>query len=230
MDSNNYEQYYNINILDDLHNYFPDILYSARGRFRTIDDLLDYIRQQTRNRFDLFSNARLNHVNRIVNTEPLRQSQPLTQEDDQIHITLTEETLPSTPTRPIRTQVYTLGGGTTTESAEVTMAASILNLLNTMYNPITTNTRSFMDPVVVRPTQEQITNATSIIELPNNSEICAICQENMLDSQQIQRINHCRHTFHNSCITRHFRTNVRCPICRYDIRTTTSTTTTTTTQ
>jgi len=35
---------YNIPLLNDIHNHFPDILYNPR-RFRHVQDLLDYIRQ-----------------------------------------------------------------------------------------------------------------------------------------------------------------------------------------
>ena len=48
--------YYGIQLLDDLHHYFPAVLYDP-SRFNSVQDLLEYIRDQTRNRFDLFSRA-----------------------------------------------------------------------------------------------------------------------------------------------------------------------------
>ena len=44
---------FNIGLLDDLHNYFPDILYNS-GRFHTVQDVLTYIQQQAKFRFNLF--------------------------------------------------------------------------------------------------------------------------------------------------------------------------------
>ncbi len=41
-------------LLDDLHNYFPALLYDAE-EFRTVQDVLQYISLQTRRRFDLYS-------------------------------------------------------------------------------------------------------------------------------------------------------------------------------
>ena len=52
----NYERYYGISLLDDLHNYFPDVLYNS-NRFQTVQDLIQYIQNETRSRFDLFSTA-----------------------------------------------------------------------------------------------------------------------------------------------------------------------------
>ena len=201
-----YQHYYNIGFLDDLHNYFPDILYGSSGRFRNVDELLEYIRSQTRERFDLFSNAR-NNFNQDRNLVRDVRSYPLTNEDlNSIHITINTEDILQPPSNPSND-----------------MLSSLRNLVNLLYPPILqipgrTSGRTFLEPVVVRPTQEQITNATSIIELPNNSEMCAICQYQMTDSQQIRRISYCRHSFHDTCINTHFTTNVRCPICRYDIR------------
>ena len=228
MDLNqSYEQYYNIALLDDLHNYFPDILYGDRNRFRSVNDLLDYIRSETRNRFDLFTSAQRRR---------LRENDVNDQRNDQIRIIFSTDDYVPTNQASTSTQLAqahlaaaqaaavavapaSLGpvgplGPLGPQRLPSDIAGSLMTLVNLLYPPIDN-----MVPVVVRPTQEQITNATSIIELPNNTEICAICQESMTDSQQIRRINHCRHSFHDTCINTHFRSNVRCPNCRYDIRT-----------
>jgi hypothetical protein len=52
--SSNYETLYGVHLLDDLHNYFPALLYDSSG-FGSVRDVLAYVQQQTRNRFDLFS-------------------------------------------------------------------------------------------------------------------------------------------------------------------------------
>jgi hypothetical protein len=52
--SSNYETLYGVGLLDDLHNYFPALLYDSSG-FGSMRDVLAYVQQQTRNRFDLFS-------------------------------------------------------------------------------------------------------------------------------------------------------------------------------
>jgi len=55
MNSNlNHETLYGVGLLDDLHNYFPALLYDSSS-FESVQDVLGYIHRQTRNRFDLFS-------------------------------------------------------------------------------------------------------------------------------------------------------------------------------
>lgn len=80
-----------------------------------------------------------------------------------------------------------------------------------------------MDNVIVRPTQEQIQNATrSIIYSANNANIttthCPITLEQFEEQHLITQITYCGHVFSQDGINRWFEGNVRCPICRYDIR------------
>jgi hypothetical protein len=49
-----YEELYGVGLLDDLHNYFPALLYDSE-EFQTVQDVLQYISLQTRRRFDLYS-------------------------------------------------------------------------------------------------------------------------------------------------------------------------------
>lgn len=79
--------------------------------------------------------------------------------------------------------------------------------------PITVPT-GWNDPVVVRPTADQISAATTPIEISDCA--CAICQEEIDGSAM--RIRHCQHTFHNTCIAEWFTRSVHCPNCRHDIR------------
>lgn len=73
---------------------------------------------------------------------------------------------------------------------------------------------NFSDPVVVRPTQTQIDSALESVE--HSTSTCAICQD--LVSFDGVKIRHCNHEFHRSCISSWFAINVRCPVCRHDIR------------
>lgn len=73
---------------------------------------------------------------------------------------------------------------------------------------------NFSDPVLVRPTQEQIESALQTVEHSNST--CAICQD--LISFDGVKLRHCNHEFHRSCISSWFGINVRCPVCRHDIR------------
>jgi hypothetical protein len=73
---------------------------------------------------------------------------------------------------------------------------------------------NFNDPVPVLPTQAQITSA--IENITSTTSICAICQDSI--SSGACRIRQCGHVYHRSCILSWFGMNVRCPVCRHDIR------------
>ena len=82
--------------------------------------------------------------------------------------------------------------------------------------------QQFLEPVEVFPTQTQIEAATrrtmycNIIS-PNNIA-CPISLENFNDTETVSVIRHCGHIFNTEHLNRWFRTNCRCPVCRYDIR------------
>lgn len=83
--------------------------------------------------------------------------------------------------------------------------------------------RNFSDPVIVAPNQQQIREATttlnfSEIDNPMNTQ-CPISLERFRPDTIVTQINHCKHVFLPGSFQTWFSSNVRCPICRYDIRT-----------
>jgi hypothetical protein len=90
------------------------------------------------------------------------------------------------------------------------------NVFDTFFN-------NFLNtPVIVRPTDEQIQNASVLIrygDIENpNAEYCPISLDEFNDDDQVRQIIHCGHIFHPTQFQRWFESNTRCPICRYDIR------------
>jgi Ring finger domain len=81
---------------------------------------------------------------------------------------------------------------------------------------------TFNENVIVAPTQQQIETATTNFdystETPENNTNCPITLEEFHDGEPVVRITHCGHTFRRDAINNWFRQNVRCPVCRYDIR------------
>lgn len=82
--------------------------------------------------------------------------------------------------------------------------------------------RSFQEPVIVAPSENQIRESTrnitySEIEDPMNHQ-CPISLEIFTPNTVVTQIIHCRHVFMPPSFSRWFSGNVRCPICRYDIR------------
>jgi hypothetical protein len=83
--------------------------------------------------------------------------------------------------------------------------------------------QSFLDPITVRPTENQISNATrninyGVIENPLNLS-CPISLETFESDNDVTQIVHCGHIFNEDSLNQWFQSNVRCPVCRYDIRT-----------
>jgi hypothetical protein len=81
---------------------------------------------------------------------------------------------------------------------------------------------NFFQPVEIYPTQSQIEAATRIVRYcditrPINTS-CPISMDEFNDNDMVVVIRHCGHIFHNEQITNWFRSNCRCPVCRYDIR------------
>jgi len=79
-----------------------------------------------------------------------------------------------------------------------------------------------LEDVIVYPSQEEITNNTrsvtfnNIIEPLNTS--CPITLERFEDNTECTQIIGCGHLFNRDGLRQWLRANVRCPICRYDMR------------
>jgi hypothetical protein len=75
-----YEDYYGFGMLDDMHNFFPDLLYN-NGRFRSIEGVFAYINSQMNENFNLYSMARSrlgrNVRPRVAQRTPAQQRTPV---------------------------------------------------------------------------------------------------------------------------------------------------------
>lgn len=200
---NNYEEYYDVRLFNDIHNYFPELLYGDLNQFPTTRSLLEYVRNQIRNHYDIFSAAQRNYrqnnnVRVSFNIQDIADTSDSEPEANDPLTTLLASSLLSLANIPV--------------TSFSTTPVSLTRM------PTLTRQRNFMEPVVVRPTQQQIDNGSSIVENLSTSENCAICQDTMEGVHRIRRLNHCSHMFHDNCISTWFRRNVHCPTCRHDIR------------
>ena len=194
--------YYGIGLLDDLHTYFPDLLYSPH-RFTNVQQVLDYIRRQARNRFDRFTSA-----------ERSRRAVPSGIPPVQLHVPLTSTTYPISPT-----VVETVIEGAiphTAMSSSPLMQALWASLLHAPQ----ANMDAFNEPVPITPTPAEIEEATELRGVGTNEEnmACVICQGTFVTGQGVREIRHCHHAFHRNCIDTWFQSHPTCPTCRFDIR------------
>lgn len=82
--------------------------------------------------------------------------------------------------------------------------------------------RTFYDRIPVAPTRQQIETATRIvnfseIENPLNNS-CPVTLDRFENNSVVTQIIPCGHIFSSNGIDSWLQTNVRCPVCRYDIR------------
>lgn len=229
-----YEHLYGVSLLDDLHNYFPSILYRPH-QFGTVQDLLQYISRQTQSQFNLFDRGlrRYEQTNRTLRSNPLiqpiRATASATARATATATTIPRQTVNSSlsPYMNIVTETFDLmpiltslgtGTGATTGTARAVGASTIpgLNELISLFRG-----ELNMEPVQITPTQQQINTATHVFESLNDDHadaVCSICQEGFTENILIRQIRHCNHKFHRQCIDQWFRQNVHCPVCRFDIR------------
>jgi len=219
---NTYQRLYNVSLLDDIHNYFPALLYD-QGQFLTLTDVFRYVNQQMYSQFNLFSRGYHEYVRTYHPTPTPAPRGPAvripvptsthrtTVPRNPVNMTTTTETIDITPL--FTTYLNPPGRTTTHPPTHHTggfLAEALLSLIN----------GGSLDPVVVRPTTEEISTATSLRQAARADEqdICAICQDRYTEGQAIRVLNQCHHAFHKGCIDPWFERNVHCPVCRHDIR------------
>lgn len=218
---------YPVQLLNDLHNWFPEILYNPQ-RFQTIQDLIQYIGQVARTNpyeqgLNRYQNQRRAHVSQQHQASHMQQAQ---QQQAQQPL--------QPPIRPVRIResiidtTHPHAAPLTSESLLTSLLGQVLqeemSPLNLNYRPRADFSSSLMrtflnDTVVVRPTIEQLNNGTRIFTADNSIDNnCAVCQDPLEQGHEVCVINHCGHIFHKDCITPWFQQNTRCPTCRHDIR------------
>ncbi len=90
----------------------------------------------------------------------------------------------------------------------------------TLYNNGRTVTNTNMEDVSVFPSLRTLSSASEVYRYENietEYESCTICRERF-QSNSIVRKLHCGHIFHIGCIDTWFENNIRCPVCRSDLR------------
>lgn len=196
--SDHYEVIYNVNLLDDIHNYFPDLLYNS-GRFTTITQVFHYVRHRMNARFNLFSYgaSRFAENSETVIPDPRELAHPPMPPMTPMH-----------PTRLPRTPRFV--------SEDTTNF--LFRFLEIGTDP-TGRENTFRD-IIVRPTAVEIENSTEIINGASLTEetSCAVCQDSIVAADTCRKIRHCNHTYHQTCIDLWFQRSVFCPTCRHDVR------------
>jgi hypothetical protein len=254
--NNNYQVMYGVTLLDDLHNYFPEILYNPQ-RFETVPQLLFYFQRQLSTRFNLFQQGRNSYFESMPNSSDFFFRSAAT------GAPVFNTTVPLWRTGGASTATaggaaggvgsgFDSGGlGGVRDTSDITLSP-LLSLLRAVNMPVhaTFNMRERED-VIIRPTPAQIRSASVLLTGPPRPSplaqsqeqgqtqeqeqtqqdqtetntppasadfTCAVCQDVIGREDACRQLQHCRHAFHQTCIDQWFQRNVRCPVCRHDIR------------
>ena len=194
--------YHNSPILNEIHTYFPALLYD--NNFQTVPDVFSYIRHQMRARFDVYSTQREERRPQRQRGSPWppRNSRP--------------QRRPPPPVTPV-VQTYVAHPQPLSAADIGAMYDFNTILYRALGVPVPGN---FSDPVPVRPTRAQIDAGSTLHTNLHESEApCSVCQDAIRAGETSRRLNHCSHTFHQNCIDTWYQRNVHCPVCRHDIRT-----------
>jgi hypothetical protein len=213
--------HYHIQLLRDLHDHFPDLLYRPE-RFRSVSDVLQY-------------------VIRVANQSPYRRGrQQFMSSFEEIPVRspsfmpFPAPTMPSAPAAPaapvapappsagstssvLSHMVFDIFSDTNVPSSMdpqlIQFLGSLGSVFQNMEAPIGASSAS---SGAVGLTTDIITRSTHLETAQQTQEDqCAICQDHMTEGQSLRTILHCHHVFHQTCIDVWFQTHATCPTCRH---------------
>ena len=111
--------------------------------------------------------------------------------------------------RPISPIEYT---NTNTNTNRASASSQMSNILSSFLNT----------SVTIRPTAEQLEAASRLVRYGDIdrplSESCPISMDRFNIDDLVRQIHHCGHLFGPSQFDEWFQSNVRCPVCRFDVR------------
>ena len=209
--SERYERVYEVGLLDDLHNYFPALLYRPNN-FQSVTDVLGYIRDRTTQRFNLFEYGRRQYENSVPISSLFPNGfgapngygqQPGYGQPNRYGPQ--NDFVPQSPEVSV-------------EFTSATNAAALLPLLRSLGG--LRNRRRTYEDVVVHASQSIIDEASTEQTLSQDLDtLCTICQDRMRQGELTRKLTVCCHEFHKSCIDNWLlHRSVICPTCRHDIR------------
>jgi len=203
-----YQSIYGVSVLDDIHNYFPALLYD-QGRFQNITDVFSYVRHTMNTRFNLYSyGASLANISQP--TQPQRRpSVPVrTREEEDVLSSIASVNLLLNLINPVRNNSIDF------------IPASRLSRGGRGQASAADIWAEFRAPVIVAPSREILLSNTQVIpgsDLPSNT-VCTVCQDIISPTESCRKLTACNHVYHLICIDQWFSRSVFCPTCRHDIR------------
>lgn len=218
-----YEHVYGVPLLDDIHNYFPALLYD-HGRFLNLTHVFHYIRTQMNNRFNLYSYGASQYAQSTQQSSPFSSS-GVRGASNPLHPSSSwfpSNPTPSTSDMP-NIRIHPIDPDDTTTTTNLLLSllgigSGIIPLPS--MQPIRRQAANPWSPVLIRPSPEILTSNTQLLmgsSTPPNSS-CSICQDSITPTDSCRKLIPCSHIYHRICIDQWFERSVHCPTCRHDIR------------
>lgn len=231
---------YAIQLLNELHAHFPELLYNTQ-RFQSVQDVLQYIIHVANQ--SPYSNARAMYAARQPTTQSRNRMDAV---EEKSRVDAVEEKMPARATsllnnlngirrntfsspRSRMSSTFTSNSGSifpyslsAIQSSGPTLGEQLLTGLFTSMlggtDELTINLQN-LEPVPIRPTAQQLSEHTTMhTSIRHYDDNCAICQDPIEEGHEVCTLNYCVHTFHQECIRPWFENHVTCPTCRHDIR------------
>jgi Ring finger domain len=225
MGDSQYQSVYNVGLLDDLHNYFPALLYQME-QFQNVPQVLQYMRQRMNARFNLYNHgASLAGMSAPYGQRPYGQrpygQAPYGQAPyGQAPYGQRPYGRDVVPPSPMQHSPHMRAAAPPRRNIDLFTLASIFTELPTDIWTFGSANPIGLEPVVVRPSAQVIAQATEIVSgstLPEGT-LCSICQDSILATDSARKLRACNHLYHNVCIDQWFQRSVFCPTCRHDVR------------
>lgn len=207
MENPAYQRVYNVGLLDDIHNYFPALLYD-QGRFQTLPMLFSYVRHQMNTRFNLYSYGASLAGARAASSGPSGPPSTASAEEDIIASIASVNIL-----------LNLLQPSSGISATDFMPASRLMRTREAQHNAAWA---AFRSPVIVAPSQEVLNANTELItgsDLSSNT-VCSVCQDSIAITDACRRLTVCQHVYHRTCIDQWLTRSVFCPSCRHDIRVT----------
>jgi hypothetical protein len=230
---------YRIQLLNDLHNYFPELLYNHE-RFRSTTDILLYVIAMARispqqdDPYEYYQRQyQARYVRPLYNDSYRHDEMPLRNAPQRHRYNPIQRPSYQAPYQSVSYPASPIYPPPSPESNDIVLEfrsfSSEPNSIRNIFSQLLGDNFSQhiadllydapLQDVLVIPTEEQVRNNTTLRTLDEDStENCAICQDPFLEDQEVRTITHCRHDFHRTCIDTWFQSNCHCPNCRHDIR------------
>jgi hypothetical protein len=216
-----FREFYGINLLDDLHNYFPALLYAPEN-FVSVRDVLGYIRTRAGQEMNLFSMGQRDYNNTRVRTNTHARINSRTQPTQASYTYRAAST-----NSPAQNQSTNFNFGDHSPNALRIPVATIpvdgsdqsVNMLASLFTLFAGDSvLDSLEPVIVSPSAAQLEANTDVYIAGDNRCNCSVCLEMPAIGAEMRKIRACGHTFHRRCIDIWFQRNVHCPVCRHDVR------------